>query len=667
MHRISVSAFALLTLFGAQPAPAQSGTAEFERAIAGALDSVYMLGVARRGSGGPEVFQLVGTGWVIAEGKLATNAHVAESLLENAMEGRLVAKRSWSDRDELALSASSIRIHPAYGPWNARLKRVVVRNENDPSAARSMSFIPIADVAIVEVEAGETATPLTLADPTKVEPVLSEAVVYLGFPHENISGFPTLHAVPGHVTAKTDFFFQRAPWRDSYLIHYCGPVVGGASGSPMLNRAGQVIGLISAAENNLSVNGERTSFGFAYGQRADLALELLRDDFESVQSQRNSTWSARLTNLLIPPDELLEQLALQQAANDGVMQLASTNTVTRKQVTVKQSESAKLQVTLEPGLRYGFLAAAHDGSDVDAQILVRESGESVAVDVQVDYFPCLWIGPVEQRVAVTFEIAASERLLGDTLCSVHVYKYEPQAVAPAAENSSLFLDLAYEHPAAGGAITSWRFQAQAGANVMLSGESADMLDIDLVLLADGVIVASDEAGDSVPMVMYSVESDCTLELRLRVPDGSPQGSTVQLKGLVLEGPAPTLIAGTRTRDELFGMLDSFLAEVWKAAGVSGETVAQDIAVVDGVFEVTFDVPANVAPVFLGFAPDGEELDIELLVAGQVVARNDEGPTPALAALEPTTSARKVTMRLIEHVENARLPAVPYRYSTVRAN
>lgn len=667
MRRRLVAAFSFLLTLSATPARAQSSAAEFERAIAGALDSVYMLGVARRGGGGPEVFQLVGTGWVIAEGKLATNAHVAESLLETSMEGRLVAKRSWSDRDELALSASSIRIHPAYGPWNARLKRVVVRNENDPNAARSMSFIPIADVAIVEVEAGETAAPLTLADPAQVEPVLSEAVVYLGFPHENISGFPTLHAVPGHVTAKTDFFFQRAPWRDSYLIHYCGPVVGGASGSPMLNRAGQVIGLISAAENNLSINGERTSFGFAYGQRADLALELLRDDFESVQSQRNSTWSQRLSNLLIPPDELLEQLALQQAATDGVMQLASANTVTRKQVTVKQSESAKLQVTLEPGLRYGFLAAAHDGSDVDAQLLVRESGESVAVDVQVDYFPCLWVGPVDQRVAVTFEIVASERLLGDTLCSVHVYKYEPQQVAPPAESSALFFEHAYEHPAAGGAITSWRFQAQAGANLMFSGESAEQLDIDLVLLADGAIVASDETPDSVPMVMYTTESDCTLELRLRVPDGAAQGASVQLKGLVLDGPAPTLIAGARGRDELFGLLDTFLNEVWAAANVTAETVAQDIAVVDGVFEVTFDVPANVAPVFMGLAPDGEELDIELLVAGQVVARNDEGPTPALAALEAAPAARKVTMRLIEHLENARVSDVPYRFSTVRPN
>ena len=191
------------------PAP-QDHPALFEQTIAASLDSVYMLGIARRGTTGPEVFQFVGTGWVIAEGKLATNAHVVEALLEGSFDGRLVAKRSWSDRDELSLSPASVRIHPAYGPWNARLKRVVVRNDADPNAARSLSFIPIADVATIDVEAGNTAKPLTLADPKQVEPVLSEAVVYLGFPHENLSGFPTLHAVPGHVTASGSVF-QIAP------------------------------------------------------------------------------------------------------------------------------------------------------------------------------------------------------------------------------------------------------------------------------------------------------------------------------------------------------------------------------------------------------------------------------------------------------------------------
>ena len=659
MRRLLVAGLLALSLL--QPSTAQTGQAEFERAIASSLDSVYMLGVARRGGGGPEVFQLIGTGWVIAEGKLATNAHVAESLLETASQGRLVAKRSWSDRDELALSASSIRIHPAYGPWNARLKRVVVRNENDPNGARSMNFIPIADVAIVEVEAGETAAPLVLADPTKVEPLLSEAVVYLGFPHENISGFPTLHAVPGHVTAKTDFFFQRAPWSDSYLIHYCGPVVGGASGSPMLNRAGQVIGLISAAENNLSANNERTSFGFAYGQRADLALELLRDDFDNVQAQRNGAWSQRLTNLLIAPDALLEQLALGQASKDGVAQLASTNTVTRKQVVVKQSESAKLQVTLEPGLRYGFLAAAHDGSDVDAQLLRRDNGEQIALDTQIDYFPCLWVGPVDERVAVTFEIVASERLLGDTACTVHVYKYEPQAVAPESADSSLFLDRTYEHSGLA-PNPAWFFEVEEGAQFMLSGESPDNLDIDLVLLRNGEIVASDESGDAVPMIVFKAEVGGRYEMRLRVPSGAATGAAIALKGLTLAGAPPTLVAGPpKSRADLLADLERFMAEVWRTTKMEGQTVVEDVVFVETSTDIALEVPANLVPVFVALSPTGEPLAIEVLLGGEVIARSEPDAMPPVAALTATDAPRNLTLRLI----GSNLPAVPFRLSTVR--
>lgn len=673
MRRLLLLLASLIALPIGPSARAQAA-ADFEAAIAASLDSIYMLGVARRAHVGPEVFEFVGTGWVIAEGKLATNAHVAESLLESAHEGRLVAKRSWSDRDELSLSATSIRIHPAYGPWNARLKRVVVRKESEPGAARSISFIPIADVAIVEVEAGNTARPLVLADPAQVEPVLSEAVVYLGFPHENISGFPTLHAVPGHVTAKTDFFFQRSTWLESYLIHYCGPVVGGASGSPMLNRAGQVIGLISAAENNLSANGERTSFGFAYGQRVDLVRELLRDDFALAQARRDGEWSHRLASLLIPPEELLDQLALQQSTNDGVAQLSSSNTVTRRQVIVTQSESAKLQVTLEPGLRYGFMAAAHDGSDVDAQVVARESEEVLGVDVQGDYFPCVWVGPFDQRVAVSFEVAASERLLADTTCSLHVYKYEPRAIELEEEDDVGFFQATHLVDPDAAGLATWRFQVEAGVQVMFSAETAQQVDIDLLLALDGTIVTSDESPDAVPIVMYTTPSAGTLELRLRVPSGVEAGAEIELKGLLFEGPKPVQLGaaggGDRrrefTRAEMLAFLDQLLADVWKGAGAEGETVAEDVRGVEGTFESEFTIPAGAIGVFIAVAPHGEDIDMELLVEGVVVAQDVQADSSPIAALAVSDVERKVVMRVIEHMPDANVGQMAYRFALLRS-
>lgn len=666
---------ALLSLLSAvDSARAQAPAAEFEAAIEASLDSVYMLGIARRGGAGPEVFQFVGTGWVIAEGKLATNAHVAEALLEGSLEGRLVGKRSWSDRDELALSASSIRIHPAYGPWNARLKRVIVRNENDPNAARTMSFIPIADVAIIEVEAGNTGKPLVLADPQSVEPALSEAVVYLGFPHENISGFPTLHAVPGHVTAKTDFFFQRAPWADSYLIHYGGTVVGGASGSPLLNRAGQVIGLISAAEHNFS-DGVRTSFGFAYGQRADLAKELLNDDYAAVQARRDGVWSQRLTHLLIPPDELLEQIANDQGTRDGVERMTANNTVTRRQMVVKQDESAKLQVTIEPGMRYGFLAAAHDGSDVDAQVVARETDEVLGVDVKGDYFPVVWIGPLDQRCAVTFEVAASEKLLQDTPCSLHVYKFEPRIVAVDGEtkDEGNFFVTTHVTSTEGASVATWRFQVAAGAQLLFSGESADLYDIDLLLALDGTVVASDESLDALPMVIWTAPNAGTLEVRLRIPDGIPSGAEFTVKGFLFAGEKPTALDGAPaptedelwSREEIFAFIDQLLDVIWKDTGSIGETIAEDVGALDGQVELEFDVPAGALPVFIAVAPHGEDIDLQILSGGEVVAQDVAGDATPLVAIAAADVDRKVTLRIVENLADAKVEQVAFRYALVR--
>src|SRR5687767_13295577 len=86
------------------------------------LNSVFIVGVAR-GDGG---FENVGTAWTIRENWLATNAHVAEALLEISAAtpgSKMVARRGVFDDSELVLG--EIRIHPAYIPWNRRMSRMV--------------------------------------------------------------------------------------------------------------------------------------------------------------------------------------------------------------------------------------------------------------------------------------------------------------------------------------------------------------------------------------------------------------------------------------------------------------------------------------------------------------------------------------------------------------
>ena len=663
---------ALLALAFLSPATTvQKSDVDYARVLEQSLDSVYMLGIVRRSQAGPEAFEFVGTGWVIADGKLATNAHVAEALLAKAHEGRLAAKRSWSDRDELALRPAGIRIHPAYAPWNARLKRVVVRAESDPAAARSMNFIPVADVAICEVESGATAAPLPIADPASVQPALSEPVVYLGFPHENISGFPTAHAVPGHITAKTDFFFQRSPWPESFLIHWCGPVVGGASGSPMLNRAGQVIGLISAAENNLSANGERTSFGFAYGQRVDLARELLRDDFQSVQRTRDESWSRRIASLLIPPDEFLAQAAAVRAHEDGVPFLDATNTVLQGSVRVSQQRPGSLTAQLEPGYRYGFLAAARDGSDIDSRVSLQDTDQILGEDIEADYYPIVWLGPFEEPLSVRLDLAAAELLLGETDCAVHVYRYEPQlaAVARLDENGTFFR-LQLQHDAVTGSPASWRFAVQPGSSLMFSASSPDGYDIDLFASIDGAIVASDETPDAVPVLFIETQQAGTLEVRLRTPQGMPAGASVDVSGMLLEGPKPRALSDTRQHTgefapaELTAMLDGLLEPIWEAAGVVGTTRFERVVALDLSTEFTFDIPAGALGVFTALAPLGDDIDLQIERDGELVFEDSEPDANPLGVIEAATTPQRVIVRLWHLDPETTVQQVIFRYCVI---
>ncbi|MBM3992453.1 MAG: trypsin-like peptidase domain-containing protein [Planctomycetes bacterium] len=663
---------ALLALAFLSPFPlAQHSDLEYARVLERSLDSVYMLGIVRRSQAGPEAFEFIGTGWVIAAGKLATNAHVAQMLLSKAHEGRLVAKRSWSDRGELALRPSGIRVHPAYAPWNARLKRVVVRAENDPAAARSMNFIPVADVALCEVASGTTAAALPVADPASVQPALSEPVVYLGFPHENISGFPTAHAVPGHVTAKTDFFFQRAPWPDCFLIHWCGPVVGGASGSPMLNRAGQVIGMISAAENNTSANGERTSFGFAYGQRVDLARELLGDNFESVQRARDESWSRRIAGLLIPPDEFLAQAAAVRANEDGVVLLDASNAVLQTSLRVSQQRPGSLTVQLESGFRYGFLAAARDGSDIDARVSAQDTDLTLGEDSESDYYPIVWIGPFDEPLSVRLDLGAAELLLGETDCAVHVYRYQPQlaALARPDENGSFFR-LRVQHAATQDSATSWRFAVQPGASLMFSASSPDGYDIDLFASLDGEIVASDESPDAVPVLFLETKRSGTLEVRLRIPQGMPAGTSVDLSGMLLSGPKPRALAEARQHsgdfapEALSAMLDGLLEPIWDAAGVVGTTRFERVVALDLSMEFLFDIPAGALGVFTALAPLGEDIDLQIERDGELVFEDSEPDANPLGVIEAATTPQRVVVRLWHLDPQTSVSQVIVRYCVI---
>ena len=114
-----------------------------------------------------------------------------------------------------------------------------------------------------------------------------EAVGYVGYPMENLAVAgdnlqrPTPQMQFGRLTAITTDFNpsedEARPGRLNTLLQHSLPATGGASGSPMLNERGEVIGMLSAV--NFAMLGNRripTVVNFA--QRANLVSELIDDD-----------------------------------------------------------------------------------------------------------------------------------------------------------------------------------------------------------------------------------------------------------------------------------------------------------------------------------------------------------------------------------------------------
>jgi len=517
---VSIVAFA----FPASPASAQVVVSEQT------LDSVFLVGVVHADGS----FTEVGTAWTIAPNWLATNAHVAEGLLEVVgADGRLVARRGVLDQNECALG--NIRMHPAYHSWNQRLGRMLV---GSASELKEFDMIAVADVAVMEVIAGDAGRPLVccnMADPSH-EPALGSTITYVGFPAENLSGFATAHVVRGNITAKTDFFFMRTGWSDSLLLHFAGPATGGASGSPVLDEQGRVIGILSAAEHLSLDDQTRISFGFTYAQRVDLALELLDGSVDANQRTRDRQWLARAMDLFVKPETLIARL-IDLHANYVNIDAARYTTVTQRQDTMPvDSPERSIRVVMEPGYEYGFVAVAHDATDIDLYIRSADGAE-FGKDDALDQYPVVWLGPYDTRTDVLMVLKAAETLLQPTPVTARVVRVDAATLAAGAAaaegGAGAEGELTRIHTetvtadADGAGTWFWTITADPNTTYICNANSPQMHDIDLRLLKDGTLLVEDVLLDWYPRVEaggYSGE----LRLELILPEGTRTGDTFEV-------------------------------------------------------------------------------------------------------------------------------------------
>lgn len=284
--------------------------ADLPEIMEAARNSVFL--VVFRGADGGETG--VGTAFVVASGTLATNAHVA-NWFDRLGEGESLVLRSAAEdgADPVDIVVTGTNNHPGYAAFSELWRDYVpVRLNASKGVDPVRSAGSACDLALLTVSPSATLGPALPMATTEHQAALTpgHAVASVGFPMEGMAmeGVNIRRPVPqsqiGRVTALTTFFntsedeTEFGPGQRNILLQHSIPGTGGASGSPIINGAGEVVGVLSAV-NFALVDGQRipTGVGVNYAQRATLLEELLQGEAAMRLQDRLVMWSAAVQQL----------------------------------------------------------------------------------------------------------------------------------------------------------------------------------------------------------------------------------------------------------------------------------------------------------------------------------------------------------------------------------
>ncbi len=256
-------------------APAPAATARtFGPQLVSQVESCVALIIVRHGAPDSHVVDIIGTAFVIGGQTLATTGHQVNEVLV-ALNQKQLVQAILPDRTCTVISASK---HQDYS-----------LDQRGPGGEEPVA--PLRDVGLLTVDASFSQQ-LTFA-PASVLSSLTKGqhVFYVGYPVEEVKGGVNLHRPQawfkdGTLGAITDFW-GGAPSTaaDALLLNHSCPMTGGASGSPLCNDQGQVIGIVSArnvshnfsqdAEGNMTSSKQTSAVQTNYAQRIDLLQALI--------------------------------------------------------------------------------------------------------------------------------------------------------------------------------------------------------------------------------------------------------------------------------------------------------------------------------------------------------------------------------------------------------
>ena len=222
-------------------------------------------------------------------GILATNAHVAQFFKKQSPTGEPFEIYVSGPSGTTTHLVKDVKLHAGFDAYRADLESY------DPfisSDSGKISFVAGGagfDVALLYVDQPEMLAPaLPIADADTLSSLKENAsLVLIGYPSTTFSAFnmvrPTPRVQQGRVTAIDHYLQVGATRENAFSIRHNAPSGQGASGSPLINCAGEVVALHSMNEYSIAAE-----FG---AQRADLLSEMLRgEDHEILTSRHQPTW-----------------------------------------------------------------------------------------------------------------------------------------------------------------------------------------------------------------------------------------------------------------------------------------------------------------------------------------------------------------------------------------
>lgn len=340
----------------------------------------------------------IGTAFVVDRGVLVTSAHVAEQFSDMGEGLTMVVRAGGAPVRDIEVDKAILHPHyhlfedtwHAYGPLAA----------GAGGTSRPIVEAGGYDVALLKVapeDEDKLGPPLPLAADTDLRAMQpGDPVGYLGFPMESaaLGGVnpddPEAQLQIGHLTALTDFFLVKSEPGDRHLLQHSLPVQGGASGSPMLDQRGQVVGVVSGG-NLVEINAQGTRVptgGVNFAQRADLVRELLAGDADSHTEEREALWQRRLKQYQTEVDMVLADWAGshgERVAPEVLMQMDG-----------RTAENAHYDMpvftqrfTVPKAGWYLFLATSRNRENIDMMLIEQtEHGPKlVGMDNSPDHYP----------------------------------------------------------------------------------------------------------------------------------------------------------------------------------------------------------------------------------------------------------------------------------------